>query len=65
MVMVKELLEDPHIQPGMMRSALSAVTSLFMPNKLTQLTANTDTVVPNKMPVGPPPNVTVTTDINK
>ena len=35
MAMVKELLEDPHIQPGMMRSALSAVTSLFTPNKLT------------------------------
>ena len=37
MVMVKELLEDPHIQPGMMQSALSAVTSLFTPNKPTQL----------------------------
>ena len=31
MVIVKELLEDPHIQPQMMWSALSAVTSLFLP----------------------------------
>ena len=31
MTTVKELLQDPHIQPGMMRSALSAVTSLFTP----------------------------------
>ena len=37
-VTVKELLEDPHIQPGMMLSALSAVTSLFIPNKSTQTT---------------------------
>ena len=37
MVMVKELLEYPHIQPRMMQSALSAVTSLFTPNISTQL----------------------------
>ena len=36
MVTVKELLEDPHIQSGMMQSALSAVTSFFTPNKATQ-----------------------------
>ena len=29
---VKDLLEDPHIQPGIMQSALSMVTSLFTPS---------------------------------
>ena len=35
MTMVKELLEDPQIQVGIMQSTLSVVTSLFTPNKLT------------------------------
>ena len=49
MVMVKELLEDPHIQPGMTCLALSAVTSLFTSNKQTQLPESDDLVVPNKV----------------
>ena len=42
MATVKELLEDPHIQPGMLRSTLSAVISLFTPSKLTPLTDNSN-----------------------
>ena len=34
MITVKDLLEDPQIQPGMMQSMLNMVTSLFAPNKL-------------------------------
>ena len=34
MTMVNELPEDPQIQPGMMQSALSVVTSLFTPSKI-------------------------------
>ena len=34
MATVKDLLEDPQIQQGMMQSMLSAVTSLFAPSKL-------------------------------
>ena len=50
MTMEKELLEDPQIQPGMKRSALSVVTSLFTPNKLTPTAQNDETIVPNKVP---------------
>ena len=49
MATVKELLEDPHIQPGIMQPALSAVTSLFTPNKSTQLPESDDPVVPLKV----------------
>ena len=42
MTMVKELLEDPHIQPGIMGSAMSMITSLFTPNKLTPSAENND-----------------------
>ena len=51
MLMVKELLEDPHIKPGMMQSALSAVTSLFTPNKEKQLPEGENPVVPHKVSV--------------
>ena len=36
MATVKELLEDQQIQPSMMQSALTAITSLFTPSKATQ-----------------------------
>ena len=65
MATLKELLEDPHIQPGMMRSALSAVTSLFTPSKLTPLTDNSDPIVTNKVPVGSTDNNIVTPDLNR
>ena len=65
MATVKELLEDPHIQPGMMRSALSVVTSLFTPSKLTPSTENNDPTAPNKSPVGSTPNNIETPDINR
>ena len=51
MVTVKELLEDSHIQPSMMQSVLSAVTSIFTPNKPTQLPESDDPVVPHKVSV--------------
>ena len=34
MTMVRELLEDPQMQLGMMQSTLSAVTSLFTPSNI-------------------------------
>ena len=49
MAMVKELLEDPHIQPRMMQSTLSAVTSLFTLNNQTQSPVSDDPVVPHKV----------------
>ena len=64
MVMVKELLEDPHIQPGMMQSALHAVTSLFTHNKA-QSTESDDPVVPRKVLVGFTPSSIDSPDINK
>ena len=33
---VKELLEDPKIQPSMMQTTLNAITSLFTPSKTVQ-----------------------------
>ena len=65
MAMVKELLEDPHIQPGMMGSALSAVTSLFTPSKSTQPPESEDPIVPHKGSTCSTPNSTDTPDINK
>ena len=53
---VKDLLEDPQIQPGMMQSALSTVTSLFTPSKLSYAGGN-NPVVTNNTPVGSTPNV--------
>ena len=51
MAMVKELLEDHHIQPDMMWSALSAVASLFTPYKTTQLPESDGPKVPHKVSV--------------
>ena len=65
MVILKDLLEEPHIQPGIMQSALSAVTSLFTPNKSTQPTASNDPIVPHKVPVHSAPNDTDTPVINR
>ena len=63
MTIVKELLEDPQIQPGMMMSASSVVTSLFIPNKLTPTAENDDSVVPNKVHEGSTQNNVETQDI--
>ena len=65
MAMVKELLEEPHIQPSMRQSALHAVTSLFTPNKPTQLLESDDPVVPHKVLVNSTPNSIDSPDINK
>ena len=65
MVMVKEILEHSHIQPGMMQSALSAVTSLFIPNLSTQSPEGDDPVVPHKVAVSSTLNTFDLPDINK
>ena len=64
MAMVKELLEDPQIQPGMMQSALSAVTSPFTP-KSTQPPESDDLIVPHKVSISCTTNSIDTPDINK
>ena len=67
MATVRDLLEDPQIQPGMMGSVLSAVTSLFTPSKLPS-TGDNNPVVPTNILVGPQggstPNVE-TPDVNR
>ena len=65
MATVKELLEDPQIQPSMMQSALSAITSLFTPNKTTQLAGSDGPEVPHKMSVASTPTSNDLPDINK
>ena len=65
MVTVKESLEDPHIQLGMMQPALSAVTLLFPPNKTTQLPDSDGPEVPHKVLVTSTQTSTDSTDINK
>ena len=65
MAMVKELLEDSHIQPSMVQSALSAVISLFTPNKPTTLPESDDPVVPHKVSVSSTPNSIDSPNINK
>ena len=65
MAMVKDLLEDPHIQPRMMQSAFSAVTSLFTPSKSTQPPESNDLIIPHKVSVRSAPNNTDTPDMNK
>ena len=65
MANVKDLFEDPHIQPGMMQSALSAVTSLLTPNMSTQPLEGNDLIVSHKVSVGSAPNDTDAPDINK
>ena len=49
----------------MMPSVLSAVTSLFTPNKPTQLPESGDSIVPHKVPASSTPNDTDRPDINK
>ena len=51
---VKELLEDPKIQPGMMQSALNAVTSLFTPSKTIQSAKKDGSGNPHQMSVASP-----------
>ena len=65
MVMVKDLLKDSQIQPGMMQSALSAEPSRFTPNQSIQLTESNDPIVPHKVPVSSAPNDTDTPETNK
>ena len=64
MMTVKELLEDLQIQPGMMQSALSAVTSLFNPKKTMQLPGSDGPEVPHKMSVASTPTSNDLPDIN-
>ena len=49
----------------MMQSTLSALTSLFMPNKSTQPPQSEDLRIPHKVSVRSAPNDTDTPDINK
>ena len=63
MATVKDLLEDPQIQPGMIQLALSAVTSLFTPSKLPS-TGDNNPVVTTDVPVGSTLNVE-TSDMNR
>ena len=62
---VKELMEDPHIQLGMMQSAFSVVTSLFTPSKLTPSAGDNNPVATANAPVGSTHNNVETTDINR
>ena len=65
MATIKELLEDSHIQPRMIQSALVAVTSLFTPNKSIQPHESDDPIEPHKVSVSSMPKSTDTPDINK
>ena len=56
MATVKDLLEDPQIQPGMMQSTLSVVTSPFIPSKL-PCTRDNNPMVHTNIPIGSTPNV--------
>ena len=63
MTTVKYLLQDPQIQPGVMQSMLSMVTSLFTPNKLLSAGDNVPVMITN-IPVSSTPNVE-TLDMNR
>ena len=63
MTTVKDLLEDPQIQPGMMWSTLSTVTSLSTPSKLPSA-GDKIPVATTNMPVGSTPNVEIL-DMNR
>ena len=56
MATVKNLLEDPQMQLGMMQSVLSVVTSLFTASKLPSAGDNIPVVTTN-VPVDSTPNV--------
>ena len=62
---VKELLEDPQIQPGMMGSALSAITFLFTSNKKTQSPGSDCPEIPHKVSVASTLTSNDLPDINK
>ena len=64
-VTVKELLEDPQIEPGMMQSALSVITSLFTPSKTTQSPGRDGPEVPHQVSVASTPTSSDSPDINK
>ena len=61
---VKDLLDDFHIQLGMMQSALSAVTSLFTPSKLPHSAGRNDQLATSNALVGSTATNVETTDIN-
>ena len=65
MEMVKELLEDPMIQPGMMQSALNAITSLFTPSKTIQSAKKDSPENPDQVPTESTSSNTNMTDINR
>ena len=60
---VKDLLEDPQIQLGMMQSTLSPVPSIFTPSKLPS-TGDNNPVATNNTPIDSTPNVG-TNDVHK
>ena len=62
---VKDLLDDPHIQPGMMWSALCVVTSLFTSSKLTPSAGSDDPVGANNALVGSTHTNVERSDINR
>ena len=65
MVMLKELFEDPHIQPSMMQSTLCAITLLNTPNKKTQSPGSDGSEVPHKVSVASTQTSNDSPDINK
>ena len=65
MEMVKELLEDPKIQPSMMQSALNAITSLFTPSKTVQLAKEESSGNLHQMPAVSTSSHNDMTDINR
>ena len=62
---VKELLDNPHIQLGMMQSALSVVTSLFTPSKLIPSAGSDGLVATSNALVGSTPTNVETSDTNR
>ena len=65
MEMVKELLEDPKIQPGMMQSALNAIISLFTPSKTVQSEKEESSGNPHQIPAASTSSHNDMTDINR
>ena len=62
---VKELLEDPKIQPGMMHSALNHITSLITPSKTAQPAKEESAGNPHQMSAASTSSYTDMTDINR
>ena len=65
MATVKELLEDPQIQPVMMQSGLNPITSLFTPSKTTQSARSDGPEDPHQASVASTPTSNDLPDINK